>query len=56
MTKTKELIWDYRNDPPEKTPVRINNVAVEQAKSYKYLGLIIDNKLSFSEHIKVMND
>ena len=54
VTKTKELIWDYRNDPPEKTPVRINNVAVEQAKSYKYLGLIIDNKLSFSEHIKVV--
>ena len=29
-------------------------MAVEQAKSYKYLGLIIGNKLSFLEHIKVV--
>ena len=46
VAKTKELIWDYRKNPSDKVPVRVNNVVVEQGKSYKYLGLIVDNELS----------
>ena len=33
-------------------PVRIVDVAVETKKAVKYLGLWLDNKLSFYEHIR----
>jgi hypothetical protein len=54
VAKTKELVWDYRKAPPDRDPVRMENLAVEQVQSYKYLGLLIDNRLTFSEHVKAV--
>jgi hypothetical protein len=50
VAKTKELIFDFRRSKTRKTPVTIKNSPVEIAASYKYLGLVIDDKLSFKEH------
>ena len=43
--KTKEIVFDFRSQPSEIRPVVINGSQIEQVDSYKYLGVIIDNKL-----------
>ena len=52
VTKTKEMVWDFRKHRSPFVPVTINNTSVEVVDSYKYLGLTIDNTLSFAPHIK----
>ena len=47
VTKTKELIIDFRNKPIDLLPVRINNETVEIVTEYKYLGTFIDSKLNW---------
>ena len=51
VSKTKEMIWDYRRSPTEKHSVVINDKPVEVTSVYKYLGLLIDNKFSFTQHV-----
>ena len=51
VSKTKEMIWDYWRSPTEKHPVVINDKPVEVTSVYKYLGLLIDNKFSFTQHV-----
>ena len=53
--KTKEVIFDFRNKPTELKPVVINGCEIEQVSSYKYLGVIIDNKLTWEEQAKSVN-
>ena len=50
VQKTKELIWDFRKSKQDRKPVRINDMNVEVVPTYKYLGVIMDNKLSFAQH------
>ena len=50
VQKTKELIWDFRKSKQDREPVRINDMNVEVVPTYKYLGVIMDNKLSFAQH------
>ena len=45
--KTKEMFIDFRRNPPATVPILINGSAVETVSEYKYLGTIIDNKLTF---------
>ena len=52
VTKTKEMVWDFRKHRSPFVPVTINNTGVEEVDSYKYLGLTMDNILSFASHIK----
>ena len=47
--KTKEVIFDFRTKPSEIRPVVINGTVIEQVDSYKYLGVVIDNKLRWEE-------
>ena len=52
--KTKEMFIDFRRDPPAKDPILINGSAVERVSEYKYLGTVLDDKLSFdanTDHI-----
>ena len=53
VKKTKELIFDFRKRPCIHNPLTINNDNVEQVQSYKYLGITIDDRLSFTEHAKL---
>ena len=48
--KTKFMILN--NPSPElQFNIQINNTIIEQITSIKYLGIVLDNKLSFNEHI-----
>ena len=48
ITKTKELVIDFRKNKEPLTPVTIHGKEVEIVQSYKYLGVHIDNKLDWS--------
>lgn len=51
VQKTKELVWDFRRVPAVRESVIISDMLVEKVSSYKYLGLIIDDQFTFSEHV-----
>ena len=48
VSKTKEIVVDFRRDPPPPRPLVINGEEVEIVGEYKYLGSIIDCKLDWS--------
>jgi len=50
--KTKEVVWDFRRQQQPRNPVLIDRSLVEVTDMYKYLGVTIDNVLSFSQHVK----
>lgn len=43
--KTKEMVVDFRRSRPQPESVTINGDCVEFVKSYKYLGVQLDEKL-----------
>ena len=51
VSKTKEVIWDFRKNSVAPLPISINDMVVEKVKMYKYLGVLIDHKLSFADHV-----
>ena len=54
LQKTKAMIVSpkcYDNVPSEK----INDVAIEYVHEFKYLGLVIDNRLKFARHALRIN-
>ena len=48
VNKTKKMLIDFRRNRVEPFPLTINSVSVERVSQYKYLGIIIDNKLNGS--------
>ena len=52
MDKTKEMIVDYRKRRAEHIPFHIDEAVVERVESFKFLGVHITNKLSWSKHTK----
>ena len=51
MTKTKELLIDFRKQPPAVSPITIDGEIVEKVEKYKYLGIILGNKLKFDSNV-----
>ncbi|XP_029967902.1 uncharacterized protein LOC115403198 [Salarias fasciatus] len=51
ISKTKEIIVDFRRSRPSHTPLLINNTAVEVVENIKFLGVHITDNLSWSLHI-----
>ena len=51
VSKTKEMIIDFRRSRTSPTPISIKNCDVQRVNEYKYLGVIIDDKLSWSSQI-----
>jgi hypothetical protein len=49
VSKTKELIVSYRKKRVEQAPINIDRAVVERVKSFKFLGVHITNKLSWSK-------
>ena len=47
VTKTKELIFDFRRTKDPINPLFINNQEVEIVNAIKYLGITIDDKLNW---------
>ena len=50
VTKTKEIVVDFRTVKTPTTPLIINDQAVEQVDSFKFLGSTISSDLSWSCH------
>ena len=51
VKKTKEMIFDFRRAQAEHYPLVISEESVELVQSYKYLGVIVDEKLTFTENV-----
>jgi hypothetical protein len=54
VTKTTEMIVDYRKRRTEHAPIVIDGAVVEQVESFKFLGVHITNKLEWSKHTKIV--
>ncbi|XP_064869722.1 protein Niban 1-like [Oncorhynchus nerka] len=48
------MIVDYRKRRAEHAPIHIDKAVVEQVESFKFLGVHITNKLSWSKHTKTV--
>jgi hypothetical protein len=54
MIKTKEMIVDYRKRRTKHAPILIEGIVVEQFESFKFLGIHITNKVTWSKHTKTV--
>jgi hypothetical protein len=52
VTKTKEMIVDYKKRRAKRTPIPFNRAVVKLVKSFKFLGVHITNKLSWRKYTK----
>jgi hypothetical protein len=50
LSKTKEMIIDFRRKKEAVLPVTIKDQPIEIVSEYKYLGVLIDDKLNWSAH------
>jgi hypothetical protein len=50
ISKTKELVFDSRKGKEPFKPVIIDQQPVEVVSNFKYLGTVVDSKLSFNEN------
>ena len=48
------MIVDYRKKRTEQVPILINRAVVDQFESFKFLGVHITNKLTWSKHTKTV--
>ena len=51
LDKTKFIIFNKRNRIDLQQPVIMNNVRIAQANEVKFLGVIVDDRLSWKSHI-----
>lgn len=51
VSKTQEIRWDFRKRSVDKRPVVIDMAIVQTTRVYKYLGLLIDKQLTFTDHV-----
>ena len=54
--KTYLMFFNYRNNSPLLPNIYFNSDILSWIDSFKYLGMIIDNKLSFKLHISYINN
>ena len=54
VIKTKQMIVDYRKRRTEHVPILIDGAVVEQVESFKFLGVHITNKITWSKHTKTV--
>lgn len=50
--KTKIVYWSKSKPKEHPTSIYVDGTEFKLSSSVKYLGVIIDNKLNWSEHIK----
>jgi len=50
------LIWMRKRKEVKEIKVYLHNKLLEQVTTMKYLGVIIDNKFKFSEHISCADE
>ena len=52
--KTKEMIVDYKRNQTDVAALQLKGQTVERVQEYRYLGTVIDNKLSFAKNAEVV--
>ena len=50
VQKTKEMIVDFRKGQHQLADLHIDSQQIEQVQQYKYLGVTVNNKLTWSDH------
>jgi hypothetical protein len=50
--KTKEVTISYSRKPVSLTPIHINNQAVECVETFKLLGILFNNRLTWHDHVE----
>ena len=51
ISKKKTIVFDSRKEKEPFIPVTIDQQSVEAVSSFKYLGTVIDSKLSFNDNV-----
>jgi hypothetical protein len=54
VSKTKDLIVNYKERRAKQAPINIDGAVVERVESFKFLGVHITNELSWSKHTKTV--
>lgn len=54
VSKTKELVIDFRTNKCISDPIVISDSPVERVHTYKYLGVVVNDKLSWSDNIDLI--
>ena len=54
VSKTNFVLFPAKNKPLKSVTIIINGQAIEQKDYVKYLGVLIDSKLSFKQHMIVV--
>ncbi|KAI3366056.1 hypothetical protein L3Q82_009711 [Scortum barcoo] len=50
VNKTREMVIDFRRKKMPSQPLRIRGEVVEEVEDYKYLGVVIDNRLDWKSN------
>lgn len=50
--KTKDILFSRKRQPSNLPPLYFNNLVIETVSSHKQLGIVLDAKLDWSEHIE----
>ena len=51
VSKTKEMVIDFRQERSDSQPVDIKGSDVEIVETYTYLGIVLNNTLSWGDHV-----
>ena len=54
VIKAKEMIVDYRKKRIGHAPIFTDGAVVQQVESFKFLGVQVTNKLTWSKHTKTV--
>ena len=54
VSKTKEMVFDFRKKSNKHDPLFLHNKEVEQVKEYKYLGSIVTNTLDWTKNTQTL--
>lgn len=54
--KTKYILFKQKNKITDNITIQMNNVSIEQVSHIKYLGLVVDDKLTWSMHMNYMRE
>ena len=51
VSKTKEMVIGFRQTSPDPQPIDIKGSSVIRVDTYKYVGIVLNNKLSWGDHM-----
>ncbi|KAI3355023.1 hypothetical protein L3Q82_017847 [Scortum barcoo] len=54
VNKTREMVIDFRRKKMPSQPLRIRGEVVEEVEDYKYLGVVIDNRLDWKSNTEAV--